>query len=190
MGGSTFTFGLRVCRFLVFQPLENRAQNSENSDVRCARCPSRQGKAMTRFNLSLCFRLLPATAVAVSSTVGRGVQRSTYHHRRSTAVAFGWTCRGGHSSGDSSTTGNTASRSLHSAAKSIPGSQLQGLVDAAPSLMATVVAVASDVDGTLTTPDVTVTMRTKEAIKAVMESELVFFPATGKVREGETKCTI
>lgn len=47
--------------------------------------------------------------------------------------------------------------------------------------MSTVEAVASDVDGTLTTPEVTVTSRTKEAIKAVMDSGLVFFPATGKV---------
>ncbi|CAM9538817.1 unnamed protein product, partial [Hapterophycus canaliculatus] len=49
---------------------------------------------------------------------------------------------------------------------------------------ATVRAVASDVDGTLTTPEVTVTERTKQAIKAVMDSGLTFFPATGKTRAG------
>ncbi|CAM9138156.1 unnamed protein product, partial [Choristocarpus tenellus] len=45
-------------------------------------------------------------------------------------------------------------------------------------------AVASDVDGTLTSPEGKVSARTKSTIKAIMDEGLVFFPATGKTRAG------
>ena len=138
---------------------------------------------MARLNIRLCFRLLPAAAVAVTSTAARGTQRATtYHHRRPTA-AFGWTSRGT-SSGEPSAGRNVRIQKLQGTANSTQAAPLQKLSDVAPSLLANVVAVASDVDGTLTTPDVVITARTKQAIKAVMESGLVFFPATGKVRGG------
>lgn len=127
---------------------------------------------------SLCLRLLPASA-AVSPTAGRGFQRATYYHqnhRRS--VAFGWTLRGGGSAGDPPRSATTAAAAAGTAKDHEP----QELSNAPASLLATVKAVASDVDGTLTTPEVTVTERTKQAIKAVMDSGLTFFPATGKVR--------
>lgn len=136
---------------------------------------------MARLNIRLCFRLLPAAAVAVTSTAARGTQRAIYHHHRRPTAAFGWTSRGV-SSGDASAERSARIQKLQGTANSTQDVQLQKLADAAPSLLANVVAVASDVDGTLTTPDVTITLRTKQAIKAVMDSGLVFFPATGKVR--------
>lgn len=141
---------------------------------------------MARLNIRLCFRLLPAAAVAVTSTAARGTQRAIYHHHRRPTAAFGWTSRGV-SSGDASAERSARIQKLQGTANSTQDVQLQKLADAAPSLLANVVAVASDVDGTLTTPDVTITLRTKQAIKAVMDSGLVFFPATGKTRAGMYK---
>lgn len=77
---------------------------------------------------------------------------------------------------------SSAASVTSSAAAGASGQALQELEVVSPTLLANVVAVASDVDGTLTTPDVTVTTRTRDAIKAVMDSGLLFFPATGKVR--------
>ena len=122
----------------------------------------------------LCLRLVGVPGVAaLSSTTGRCAQRATYYHRcPRRPFAFGWT-------------GGDGSRPATTATQAVAGHQqdqiLRELKDAPDSLMSTVEAVASDVDGTLTTPEVTVTSRTKEAIKAVMDSGLVFFPATGKV---------
>lgn len=59
--------------------------------------------------------------------------------------------------------------------------ELGELVDTPPSLLANIMAVASDVDGTLATPETTVTRRTSDAVKAILDSGLMFFPATGKV---------
>lgn len=138
---------------------------------------------MARLNLRLCMRLLPATAVVASSALGRGVQRASYYQHRRPAVAFSWSSRGGFSSGESPPAERTARpHATQSEVKSAPETQLRELAAVSPSLLASVVAVASDVDGTLTTPDVTVSPRTVAAIKAVMDSGLLFFPATGKVR--------
>lgn len=123
----------------------------------------------------LCLRLLPnAAGGALSSTTARGAQRATYyhHHHHRRPVAFGWT--GGEGSRSATTT--TQAVAAHQ-----QNQDLQELKDVPASTLAAIECVASDVDGTLTTPDVTVTSRTKEAIKAVMDSGLVFFPATGKV---------
>lgn len=120
----------------------------------------------------LCWRLLPIAAAVSSSTTARA-QRATWyhHHHHRRPVAFGWTA------GEGSRSTTTATRAVAAQQQS----HLQELKDVPASTLATIEAVASDVDGTLTTPDVTVTSRTKEAIKAVMDSGLVFFPATGKV---------
>lgn len=134
---------------------------------------------------SICLRLLPS-ATAVSLTAGRGIQRATYyhhhHHHHRRPFAFGW------APGDASRPAATHAAAA-SEATPAPGVARQQdhhelpreLKDVPASLLAAVEAVASDVDGTLTTPEVTVTSRTKQAIKAVMDSGLVFFPATGKV---------
>lgn len=128
---------------------------------------------------SLCLRLLPSAA-AVSSTAGRGVQRATYYHNHyyRRPVAFGWV------PGDASRPATTHAAAGAAPAAGVVGNQdhVRELKDVPASLLAAVEAVSSDVDGTLTTPEVTVTSRTKQAIKAVMDSGLVFFPATGKVR--------
>ncbi len=125
----------------------------------------------------VCLRLagLPSSVsvAALSSTTGRAAQRATYYHRYPRRqFAFGWA-------------GGDSSRPATTAAQAVAGQQqdqvLRELKDVPDSLMETVEAVASDVDGTLTTPEVTVTSRTKDAIKAVLDSGLVFFPATGKV---------
>lgn len=122
----------------------------------------------------LCLRLLPSATAALSSATARCAhQRATYyHHRYRRPVAFGWTA--GEDSRSTTTTTQTvlAHHQTHN---------LRELKDVPASDLARIDAVASDVDGTLTTPEVTVTSRTKEAIKAVMDSGLVFFPATGKV---------
>lgn len=127
---------------------------------------------------SLCLRLLPSAA-AISSTAGRGAQRATYYHRyHRRPIAFGWM------PGDASRPATTHAAAAAPAAAVVAGHQdheLRELKDVPASLLAAVEAVASDVDGTLSTPEVTVTSRTKQAIKAVMDSGLVFFPATGKV---------
>ena len=121
----------------------------------------------------LCLRLLPSAAGALSSTTARGAVRTTYcHHYHHRPVAFGWT--GGEGSRSATTT-------TQAAAAHQQNQDLRELKDVPASTLASIQCVASDVDGTLTTPDVTVTSRTKEAIKAVMDSGLVFFPATGKV---------
>ncbi|CAN0199631.1 unnamed protein product, partial [Ectocarpus sp. 12 AP-2014] len=130
----------------------------------------------------VCLRLLPGSG-AVSSTAVRGVQRGTYYYHRvhHRPASFGWTTRGGGSGGHAPQ--SVASSSSSAAAASAAASsncEPRQLADAPASLLATVEAVASDVDGTLTTPEVTVTPRTKDAIKAVLDSELAFFPATGK----------
>lgn len=69
---------------------------------------------------------------------------------------------------------------LHSSTTSIP-TALEDFEAASQALLASIVGIASDVDGTLTSPEVSVTERTKDAIRAVLASELMFFPATGKV---------
>ncbi|CAM9280514.1 unnamed protein product [Pylaiella littoralis] len=133
---------------------------------------------------SLCLRLLPSAA-AVSSTAGRGVQRVTYcHHSYRRPFAFGW------APGDTSRHTAATAAAAAAPAAGVAGQQdheLRELKDVPASLLEVVEAVASDVDGTLTTPEVTVTSRTKQAIKAVMDSGLVFFPATGKTRAGMYK---
>lgn len=119
----------------------------------------------------LCLRLLPsATAAAMSTT--RGAQRATYYHHHRRPLAFGgWTAGEGSRSATTTTQAVAAHQQNHG---------LREFTDVPAATLGTIEAVASDVDGTLTTPDVTVTSRTKEAIKAVMDSGLVFFPATGK----------
>lgn len=131
----------------------------------------------------VCLRLLPGSG-AVSSTAARGVQRGTcYHHRlHHRPASFGWTTRGGGSGGHAPQSVASSSAAASSAAAS-SNRELRQLAEAPTSLLATVEAVASDVDGTLTTPEVTVTPRTKDAIKAVLDSELAFFPATGKASQ-------
>lgn len=139
---------------------------------------------MARLNLRLCYKLLPATAMAASSVAGRGALATAFHYHRPTyQYAFGSTSRGV-SSEDSPGGKGARNQQLHSTVQGAPGNQLQDLAAASPSLLAKVVAVASDIDGTLTRPDVSVASRTKAAIKAVMDSGLVFFPATGKVGIG------
>lgn len=138
---------------------------------------------MVRFNVQLCLGLLPATAVATSSALlGRGVHCATYYHHycRRPSLAFS---RSSHlSSGESS--GEQPSRlpPLQSTPKAGLEAWPQELATAPSSLLESVAAVASDVDGTLTTPDVTVSHRTVSAVKAVLDSEVLFFPATGKVK--------
>lgn len=119
----------------------------------------------------LCLRLLPSAAAA--STTARGAQRVTYYHHRHRPAAFGWTAGEGSRFATTTTQAVAAQHQNH---------DLRELKDVSATTLATIEAVASDVDGTLTTPDVTVTSRTKRAIQAVMDSGVVFFPATGKVR--------
>ncbi|CBN75910.1 haloacid dehalogenase-like hydrolase [Ectocarpus siliculosus] len=136
----------------------------------------------------VCLRLLPSSG-AVSSTAVRGVQRGTYYHHRlhHRPASFGWTTRGGGSGGHAPQSVASSSAAAASASAAASNREPRQLADAPASLLATVEAVASDVDGTLTTPEVTVTPRTKDAIKAVLNSELAFFPATGKTRTGMYK---
>ena len=139
---------------------------------------------MVRFNTRLCLGLVPATVVAASSALGHAGHRSTYYHcyRRRPSVAFGWSSR--LSSGDSAGERPTSPKPLQSAVKSSSVARPQELAAAPSSLLASVEAVASDVDGTLTTQHSTVSKRTVAAVKAVLDSEVLFFPATGKVRSG------
>lgn len=158
---------------------------------------------MARLNL----RLLCSVASTAAAASGRGAQQRTggyqlhrYHHQhhqhsRCPALAFSWVYRGTSSSsscysaGESPTDGNAASsqRFQPHAVSAVrggatPDTHLKPFATIEPSLLATIEALASDVDGTLTTPEVTVTDRTKDAIKAVIDSDVLFFPATGKVR--------
>lgn len=146
---------------------------------------------MTRLNMRVCLGLIPVTTAvaAVNAATRRGFIRTVhspnsngsfnrYRSRPTKAFpAFSWSSRGWDSGSKGSST---------AAAKSVnPGTALgtpQGLAVVPPSLLAAIVAVASDVDGTLTRNDSTVSQRTKDAIKGVMDSGLLFFPATGKVR--------
>ncbi|CAM9649886.1 unnamed protein product [Ectocarpus sp. 6 AP-2014] len=132
----------------------------------------------------VCLRLLPGSG-AVSSTAVRGVQRGTYYHHRlhHRPASFGWTTRGGGSGGHTPQSVASSSSAAASASAAASNREPRQLADSPASLLATVEAVASDVDGTLTTPEVTVTPRTKDAIKAVLDSELAFFPATGKASQ-------
>lgn len=138
---------------------------------------------MALLRLSLYLVLFPAATATASSAAGRCLARATYYnhgHRRCLA-AFGGTSRRLSSAGESTDRkGAHRAQPLRSTVKDARET-LQALSTAAPSVLAAVVAVASDVDGTLSTPDKTVTSRTKDAIKAVMDSGLLFFPATGKV---------
>lgn len=140
---------------------------------------------MARRHLRLCLALLPAaTAAVASSAAGRSLARATYYnhgHRRCLAAFGGASRRLSSARGSTDRKGAHRAQPLRSAVKDTTQETLQALVTAAPSVLAAVVAVASDIDGTLTTPDKTVTSRTKDAIRAVMDSGLLFFPATGKV---------
>lgn len=112
---------------------------------------------------------------------------SLYRHvpwttRRAVYPSFGWTSQAAEATcGGSRSRSNQLHRSTAEAATAREGG-LRELATASPALLASVVAVASDVDGTLTRSDSTVSRRTHDAIKAVMDSGLLFFPATGKVR--------
>lgn len=132
----------------------------------------------------VCLRLLPGSG-AVSSTAVRGVQRGAYYHHRlhHRPASFRWTTRGGGSGGRAPQSVASSSSSAAASVAASSNREPRQLADAPASLLATVEAVASDVDGTLTTPEVTVTPRTKDAIKAVLDSELAFFPATGKASQ-------
>lgn len=93
-----------------------------------------------------------------------------------------WAARGfaGGANDPSGRMGTHSKYELHSTQRST-ATQLGELVDTPPSLLANIMAVASDVDGTLATPETTVTSRTSDAVKAILDSGLMFFPATGKV---------
>lgn len=138
---------------------------------------------MVRFNTQLCLGLLPATAIATASALlGHGVHHATYyhHHYRCPSLAFG---RPSHLlSGEPSVKNLSRPPPLQSSLKIGSETRPQELATAPSSLLESVAAVASDVDGTLTTPDVTVSHRTVSAVKAVLNSEVLFFPATGKVK--------
>lgn len=96
--------------------------------------------------------------------------------------AFGWASRGKESGANRGLDSDGSGAAAASTTSSVSPGALQELATAPESLLASIVAVASDVDGTLTRKDSTVSQRTKDAIKAVLDSDLLFFPATGKVR--------
>lgn len=134
---------------------------------------------MVRLSVQLCLGLLPVTAMAL---LGHGVRHATYyhHHYRRISLAFG---RSSHlSSGEPSVEQSSRPSPLQSTVEIGSEARPQELATAPSSLLESVAAVASDVDGTLTTPDVTVSHRTVSAVKAVLDSEVLFFPATGKVK--------
>lgn len=150
--------------------------------------------------------LIPATAAVTAAAAGGTTRRviiraahnlssSTYHHSAISRPfyrsrpqpfrrypAFGWASRGRESGANGGRDSGGSGTAAASTTSSVSPGALQELATAPESLLSAVVAVASDVDGTLTRKDSTVSERTKDAIKAVLDSDLLFFPATGKVR--------
>ncbi|KAG5176139.1 HAD-like domain-containing protein [Tribonema minus] len=84
--------------------------------------------------------------------------------------------------------GQKASGTRRQAAASSTAAELQKpVVELSQETLASlpeIKAVASDIDGTCTAPDLQVPQRVMDAIVATLDSGIVFFPATGKSRAG------
>lgn len=138
---------------------------------------------MVRGSVWMYLGILPTSTVVTLSVPGPAVLRATshYHCHRGVSLAFGWTPR--LSTGE--LLGGRRLSPLPSQGVVKASSEIEpyDLAVAPPTLLASVAAVACDVDGTLTTAEMTVSDRTVAAAREVLDSEVLFFPATGRVRK-------
>lgn len=133
------------------------------------------------------FSLLSAMAVTTSVSGSRNLRVSPQGPRKP-ITAFSWASQA-FAGGAGETAIGRSDNSQHKLFSTLTStsSTPRNFAEVSPALLAKIVAVATDVDGTLSAPGPTVTTRTKDAIRAVLHSGILFFPATGKV--GEARCS-